>query len=131
MKRRRFLTTVGGAAGVAALGGCCTTTKLSGNGTKTRSGKKKRGETPTYGLSSITSADPTTPFTLDVRQPGRQAAWLVPRWRRYWQRTQAVVSGRGGGYKADWRFRDVSGRVRLYRHVEKMDSRLPDFQFAG
>src|SRR5258706_8192654 len=35
--------------------------------------KKKRGQTPTYGLSSITAADATdtsTPFTLPVRQPG-------------------------------------------------------------
>jgi hypothetical protein len=35
--------------------------------------KKKRGQTPTYGLSSITAADatdPSTPFTLPVRQPG-------------------------------------------------------------
>jgi hypothetical protein len=32
--------------------------------------KKNRGQTPTYGLSSITSADPNTPFALPVRQPG-------------------------------------------------------------
>ena len=35
--------------------------------------KKKRGQTPTYGLSPITAADatdPSTPFTLSIRQPG-------------------------------------------------------------
>src|SRR5689334_21972354 len=33
-------------------------------------GNKNRSQTPTYGLSSITSADPSTPFTLPIRQPG-------------------------------------------------------------
>jgi hypothetical protein len=32
--------------------------------------KKTRGQTPTYGLSSITAADPSTPFKLPIRPPG-------------------------------------------------------------
>jgi hypothetical protein len=32
--------------------------------------KKVRGQTVTYGLSSISSADPSTPFTLTIRPPG-------------------------------------------------------------
>jgi hypothetical protein len=36
---------------------------------KTKS-KKMRGQTRTYGLSSITAEDPNTPFKLHVRQPG-------------------------------------------------------------
>jgi hypothetical protein len=37
---------------------------------KKKAAKKMRSQTKTYGLSSITSADPTTPFTLNIRQPG-------------------------------------------------------------
>ncbi len=33
-------------------------------------GNKNRSQTPTYGLSSITSPDPSKPFTLPIRQPG-------------------------------------------------------------
>jgi hypothetical protein len=33
-------------------------------------GQKNRSQTPTYELSSIGLADPTTPFTLPIRQPG-------------------------------------------------------------
>ena len=71
MKRRKFLTAVGGAAGAAALGGCCSTKEKSST-PKTRavSGKKKREQVTTYGLSSISSADPNSPFTMDVRLPG-------------------------------------------------------------
>jgi hypothetical protein len=32
--------------------------------------KKNRGQTPTYGLSSLGAADPSSPFTLAVRPPG-------------------------------------------------------------
>src|SRR5437016_9687581 len=70
MKRRTFLKTVGGAAGVTALGGCCTPAKNAATRKVAGKGKTKRGQTPTYGLASMTSADPTTPFTLSVRQPG-------------------------------------------------------------
>src|SRR5262245_48789500 len=37
---------------------------------KKKMAKKARGATATYGLSSLTSADPNSPFTLPVRQPG-------------------------------------------------------------
>jgi hypothetical protein len=42
----------------------------SGKAKKSAKAKKNRGATPTYGLALITSADPTTPFTLPVRQSG-------------------------------------------------------------
>ena len=67
MKRRTFLTTVGGAAGAAALGGC-STAKGSGNGGK-RPGTGRRATT-TYGLGPVTGPKANSPFTLPVRQPG-------------------------------------------------------------
>jgi hypothetical protein len=69
MKRRTFLTTVGGAAGAAALGGCCSPGKGSGKNARPP-GRTGRGQTATYGLSSISSAQPGGPFTLPVRLPG-------------------------------------------------------------
>lgn len=69
MKRRAFLTTVGSAAGAAALGGCCSTPKQC-NGTSTTGGTKHGRLTSTYALSSVTPADPNSPFALSVRQPG-------------------------------------------------------------
>lgn len=66
IQRRAFLKTVGGAAGAAALGGA---PKFLGN-TASAQEKPGRGETTTYGLAEITSADSESPFTLPVRQPG-------------------------------------------------------------
>lgn len=37
---------------------------------KKSAGPKNRSQTPTYELASISSADPSTPFTLPIRQPG-------------------------------------------------------------
>src|SRR5689334_22285039 len=70
MKRRKFLNTVGGAAGAAALGGCCTMAKPRSDPGQNHGGKRGRGQTATYGLSSVTPPDPNSPFTLNVRQPG-------------------------------------------------------------
>jgi hypothetical protein len=46
------------------------TAKTKASGAKKNAANKMRGETRTYGLSVVTSADPTSPFTLPVRQPG-------------------------------------------------------------
>src|SRR5215471_18480888 len=72
MKRRTFLTTVGGAAGAAALSGCCTTAKTPTTPGQNPGGKGGRGQTATYGLSSVTppDPDPNSPFKLNIRQPG-------------------------------------------------------------
>jgi len=75
MKRRAFLKTVGGVTGAAAMSA---PRILAQTGTeKKQAGKQrarkagKHGQTNTYGLSSLSSPDLSTPFSsLPVRLPG-------------------------------------------------------------
>ena len=75
MKRRKLLKNVGSATGAAALSApkILAQTKSSqktASQKPTKKGSKTHSQTNTYGLASISSADPQTPFSLPVRMPG-------------------------------------------------------------